>query len=508
MSGEQTEPKRMSRADQAGFLILGRAAGRAMAIIAPVILTRILTRDDFGTYRQLILLSSILSHFAFLGLPGSVLYFYPRLQRSSRVSLVVQLSVVLGLLGLASASALILLRTPVARQFNNPGLAQFLPVFSIYAGVSVASGHIYNLLVAQGRVRRAALFSLASLSVPTLGAAIGVLIGGDLPHAVTGVAFGGLLVAGWSAMIVAGFIASVRAEDADFSWWDSQLFRQQLSYGLPLGAAGAIGTLERHVDHLVVSSLTSPAAYAAYSLGAFVLPFMVLMANSVSTALIPAWARAFQQDRKEEAIELFRRSVRRIALIALPAMGLLYLLAPDLITFLFSDRYADSVPVFRVFLLMLAAHTFSPSGILKGMGHTRVIFVGQSIAFLAGVGLVVFGIHVAGLPGAALGKVAAECLRKGIYALVLRRRLGAEGGSLVPWSSWLRIAGASAAATLPVAAITLLLPPGLLRIIVCTAVFAPACLGALLLTRSLTRADRELLFRWISLRALLGRESR
>ncbi|MBE9565180.1 MAG: hypothetical protein IMF16_00315, partial [Proteobacteria bacterium] len=107
MSGEQTEPKRMSRADQAGFLIMGRAAGRAMAVIAPVILTRILTRDEFGTYRQLILLSSIISHFAFLGLPVSVLYFYPRLGRSLRVSLVVQLSVVLGLLGLASAAGLI-----------------------------------------------------------------------------------------------------------------------------------------------------------------------------------------------------------------------------------------------------------------------------------------------------------------------------------------------------------------------------------------------------------------
>jgi hypothetical protein len=46
------------------------------------------------------------------------------------------------------------------------------------------------------------------------------------------------------------------------------------------------------------------------------------------------------------------------------------------------------------------------------------------------------------------------------------------------------------------------------RFVVCTAVFAPACLGALLLTRSLTRADRELLLRCISLRALLGRDSR
>ena len=508
MSDELTQPKRMSRADQAGFLILGSAGGRAMAIIAPVVLTRILMPDEFGTYRQLMLLSSILAHFAFLGLPGSVLYFYPRLRRSSQAALVVQLSIVLGLLGLASAAALVLLRASVAEQFNNPRLAQLIPLFSIYAGITIAVGHVYNLLVAQGRVRRAALFSVVLLSVPTLGAVVGVLVHADLPHAVAGVALGGLLVAGWAAVIVVGFIASVRAGEEGFAWWDARLFREQLAYGVPLGLAGAIGTLERHVDHLVVSSLTSPAAYAAYSLGAFVLPFMVLLANSVSTALIPAWARAFQQDRKEEAIELFRRSVRRIALIALPGLGLLYLLAPDLIRFLFSDRYAASIPVFRVFLFMLAAHTFSPSGILKGMGHTRVIFVGQSVAFLAGAGLVVAGIHVAGLPGAALGKVAAECLRKGIYAWVIRRRLGAEGGSLFPWSSWLRIAVASAAAAAPTAAVALLLSPGLLRIVVCGAVFAPACLGALLLTRSLTLSDRELLLRWISLRALLGKKGR
>jgi peptidoglycan biosynthesis protein MviN/MurJ (putative lipid II flippase) len=156
---------------------------------------------------------------------------------------------------------------------------------------------------------------------------------------------------------------------------------------------------------------------------------------------------------------------------------------------------------------MLAAHTFSPSGVLKGMGQTPVVFVGQSVAFVSGVGLVVLGIRVAGLPGAALGKVVAECLRKGIYAVVLRRRLGPDASSLLPWPSWLRIAAASAAAAAPAAAVTLLLAPGLLRMILCTAVFAPACLGVLLVTRSLTRADRELLLRWISLRALLGRDS-
>ena len=59
-------------------LVGGRAVGFVAAFAIPVVLARVFTTSEFGTYKQLFLLFSTLFGIAQLGMAESLYYFLPR----------------------------------------------------------------------------------------------------------------------------------------------------------------------------------------------------------------------------------------------------------------------------------------------------------------------------------------------------------------------------------------------------------------------------------------------
>ena len=60
------------------ILIYGRAFSFLISLVIPIALTRLLLKEDYGTYQQLIMLYSIIQSILLLGIPQSLLYYYPR----------------------------------------------------------------------------------------------------------------------------------------------------------------------------------------------------------------------------------------------------------------------------------------------------------------------------------------------------------------------------------------------------------------------------------------------
>jgi len=143
--------------------------------------------------------------------------------------------------------------------------------------------------------------------------------------------------------------------------------------------------------------------------------------------------------------------------------------------------------------------------VLRSTGSTKPILSGALGALILGVGLSTAGIHFGGLPGAALGKVIAECLRKTFYAWIIRRHVGNEAGALLPWSDLGRIGGLAVIAGVPAAAMLWAISPGVVRLAAVFVVYAVGYIVLVLVTRTLTASDRELLRRWSSVRFLAGR---
>ena len=72
------------------ILIYGRALSFLLSLVIPIALTRFLLKEDYRSYQQLIMIYSIIQAVLLLGIPQSLLYFYPRSETENHSMLVKQ----------------------------------------------------------------------------------------------------------------------------------------------------------------------------------------------------------------------------------------------------------------------------------------------------------------------------------------------------------------------------------------------------------------------------------
>ena len=72
------------------ILIYGRALSFLISLVIPIALTRLLLKEDYGSYQQLVMIYSIIQAILLLGIPQSLLYFYPRSEKENHSMLVKQ----------------------------------------------------------------------------------------------------------------------------------------------------------------------------------------------------------------------------------------------------------------------------------------------------------------------------------------------------------------------------------------------------------------------------------
>ena len=72
------------------ILIYGRAFSFLISLVIPIALTRLLVKEDYGSYQQLVMIYSIIQAILLLGIPQSLLYYYPRSEKEDYSILVKQ----------------------------------------------------------------------------------------------------------------------------------------------------------------------------------------------------------------------------------------------------------------------------------------------------------------------------------------------------------------------------------------------------------------------------------
>ncbi len=166
-------------------------------------------------------------------------------------------------------------------------------------------------------------------------------------------------------------------------------------------------------------------------------------------------------------------------------MALLYVCGPTLLTFLFTERYRDSVPIFRLAIFAIPLAALPLDGVMRARAQNRFVLAVSVVKLALTVPMVVAGFHLYGLRGAMGGWVAAEAATRGILLLRAGHLLGGMR-YLLPWRT-LSMQALAAAVAAPVGAVVLRLTQGpvLLRLVLCGAATGLAYLAALRATGEL-----------------------
>jgi O-antigen/teichoic acid export membrane protein len=434
---------------QAGGVSIGRAVATLAGLATVMVLSRILTRQDYGTYRQVWLVFFTLAPVLEMGVPPSVSFFGPQLSRDERKTYLAQNGLTLVVAGALLALALLSFASPIARLFRNPELIVPLRAFAIFPAFTLSYDLVENALVSLGRAGTSGIVTAASGIVQMGVTLIAFTSGAPLPQVF--LCLGLFALARW---IVSVAVLLRVYRDQPIRWEAGQL-RQQLAFALPMGAATMVGLLTRQADKVIISTHFSPDHFAIYSNGAYDVPLINIVTMSVTAVLVPAIVRARAENRMDEVRRLWHGAARRVAVLFFPAFCLLFVVARPFVVLLFSPEYAASAAPFRVFLFLLPLRIVFHAGFLRALGHTKPILYASAGGFVIGLGLALGLVQVRalGLLGPALGSVAAAYWATFYSIRMASRAMGWSWKDYFPWRTLAAIMAVSLVAAAPAAAV-------------------------------------------------------
>jgi O-antigen/teichoic acid export membrane protein len=474
-------------------LMSGRTVGFAASFLIPVALARILDQAEFGTYKQLFLIAATLYGMGQLGMAESLFYFLPRAESRDGSRYVANSIAALAVGGLLCFALLSLEGGLVARWLGNPALAGYTAPLGIYLGLMIASAGLEIVMIARKRYPLAS-WAYAALDVTRAGL---LVLPAFLIPGLSGLLTGAIVFAAVRCSVAAWYLSREFHEDRVRP--DAALFRAQLAYAMPFALAGLVEIAQTSFHQYFVAYRTDPASFAVYAVGCLQIPLVEVATASVLNVMMVRMSEHLGAGRDGTAVDVWHDSTRKLALLFLPMVGFLVVAAHPIITFLFTERYAASVPVFVVSTLGLLLPVIAVDAVLRVRAETRVLFGLNVLRLLLTVILIGPFIGRFGLAGAVLATVAAAAVAKAVGLARIARSLRLTLSDLLPWSSLARIALAALAAATAAGIAELETDVPVAALLVGGVVFGAVYLAALWALGALSASERA------SIRALIGR---
>lgn len=472
------------------ILMSGRALGFLAAFLIPVVLVRLLSQDDFGSYKQLFLLFGTLFGIAQLGMAESLFYFLPN-QQSDVPAYLTNTLAFLALSGALCALGMSLLREPLAELLNNPALAEFLPWLGLYFVCMLLSVVLEILMTVRKQHLLASMTYATTDFLRALLLVLPVLLWSDLLW----------LLAGAVIFAVLRLLATLAYLWELFHAGQLQLrqplLSRQLAYALPFGLAGAIEVLQVNYHYYAVSYYFEPALFALYAVGCLQVPLFDFLTSSTSNVMMTAMRERLVQGQRIEAWGVWLDTTRKLALLLCPLVALLLLQAHDIIILLFTEDYAGSVPIFIVWMLAMLFALLLTDALLRVVAETRfliVINLVQLVLIAAGID---WFLNRFGLMGAVWITLAVTAVAKVLALWRIRHVFAVPLAALLPWRALTACLLLSAVAMLPALMLkNLFHAPLLLSLVSSSMVFILAYASLLFLCGPLHEDEKQQLWQW------------
>ncbi len=467
-------------------LMMGRALAFGGTFMIPLVLARVFDQAQFGTYKQLLLVCSTIWAVAPLGMSESLYYFLPREPRRAG-AYVANTTLFLAAAGLGSVGLLIAGGGRLATGLANADAAQYLARVGAFAALMLVTAPLETVMIARRRYAGAAW----TYAISDLGRAALLAIPAALTGSLLWLFDGALLFA---VLRLVFTLAYLRRELGHDLRPDLGALRAHLAYALPFGAAGLVLIAQDTYHQYVVSSHFGVAAFAVYSVGCLQVPLVDFIAGPAGNVVMVGMSE-LRQDQ-DAVLRLWHETTRQLALVFVPLVALLEVVARDLIVAFYTPLYVESVPIFRLWCLTILFSVLQTDAVLRVHARTRFIFVLNLVRLAVIVATIGWALRAFGIPGAALAAVSALALAKGLALARMGSLMGSGLRRVLPWGSLATILAVSAAAAMPALLVGAMLEASpLARTVAVAAVYALAYV-ALAAPLLLTGPERRGLLAW------------
>jgi O-antigen/teichoic acid export membrane protein len=320
---------------------------------------------------------------------------------------------------------------------------------------------------------------------------LSVAVGAVLLYFGAGLVWVGAVVALESALnLVAGMVAVRRFLPRPISFsWDWGTWRKLMREAYPFGLALILGQVYFTIDTVMLNAIKGDAVTGWYNAAYRLVVSLLFLPTVCATVVFPILSRYFGVQR-----EAYRKGVQRsfelMLLIACPVGLGLSVFSDRVINVLYGAGFAESHLVLRIIgiAVVFLFVNYLAGMVLGSMNLQKLYFYGTGVAAVLSIALNLILIPWHAHIGAAIAGLATQASLFAIYAWILFRR----GIAIFRWSLFGRVLG-STVVTLLFLRLLVEHHPVVLALVGMT-----IYIGALVLSRALTRDDWELVRQIVS----------
>lgn len=418
------------------ILAFARVTNYALLFLSPMLLVRLLDPTTFGQYREFIAWAMVVTSIAAFSISSNLLYFVPRHPENTR-GYVSHTNWLTFVMSLAACAVLWLFQEPVRSSTSFDFLLPLVVYTLVYINVSFLDS--YWIATKQPKY----VFYYSTLrTIARLSAVIGTAWA---TRSIEAILIALIIVEALRVIVV---LTISRVSGLLSFRFERRIVAEQLMFILPLGVGTSLSHVHQYIGQIVISAQLGAAALATYAIASFKVPVIRIVRGAVSEAIFPDMVREAAGDRADR-LRLWKRGNVAYSFLIMPAFLVLFWYADVLIPLVFTDQYADAVPIFRVLLLIMPLETVELNSPLRAIKRTPDMLAGNVV--LLGVNLLCIVLFFRWIPeramfGPALGLVAGYLAQLAFLAWRVLRWYELRFRDLLKWRSqgaiWLCALGA------------------------------------------------------------------
>jgi O-antigen/teichoic acid export membrane protein len=392
-------------ADGLRWVAYARVAVELLLVGAMVLLARMIPPAAFGVFAVVAIVQELAMTMPMEGVGGAIVQRREVAREHLQAGLALNLVISFALIGVVSVLALLVVQPLFGRDTAMLVIAA-TPLFPL--------GGIYAIPMAV--LRRRLEFRRISLIEVTMSATRAL--------AAVGLAFLGLdasalVFGGVAAMVVAVILATVFAPPPHPRWQRSAV-RDLLPYGGPAALATVAWTGFRNGDYVIIGSVLGTAQAGFYWRGyQLAVEYQTKVASVMTQIAFPVLSRTAGM---AELMALRQRMVQLLTVTIFPLLGLLLLLAPVAVPWLFGSAWAEAVTPTQILVVGGAATLVinACGSALMAAGRARTL-LGYGVGhFVVYAGAVLFVAHLGLTAVAIAGSVVHAIFLVVAYVVLLK----------------------------------------------------------------------------------------
>lgn len=367
-------------------------------ILQTMILSRVLTEAEYGTYSQGMLVVNFIVPFLLLGMANAITFFSGQnnIDRRKYVCTIFTMIIFtggVGAIGILCGSKLI------QGYFGNPLLAGILPFAAWLPLLLNLISAFQTLFIAEDMAT-----SIAIRNAVVAVVQVGIIAVSVFYFHEVRIIFLLLLVMDTVQIIAFSQVFARRKYRVRPMLITQEIAGRIFGYSIPLALSTAIGTLSIYMDKLLIGRMMSVEDFALYSNMSKELPFAFII-SSITTVIMPAFIRMHANGEDEKLKVYWSKYLELGIRITWVMCGTAIFCAKDLLVFLYSEKYLRGIAVFIVYLTVDMCR-FSYCGmILSTFGKTKVIMISSLLSLICNFVLNFVLFHLMGMIGPAIASL-------------------------------------------------------------------------------------------------------